>query len=304
MKETLRDLRRFAEEDKNGQRLPPPALGIPRDLLPDRAGGNGSSTRSVVFSGALTATTGWCSRRRSGSASRSAATRSSSPRARPRTATAPSASCTRASAGPSIAPPRACRPSRTPDEHDARRRRRRTARGARGRRGQGRRLRARPPLGGPQLPRAAPPRPRRLPLLDGRRVAGARDRERGPDPGDAVRRWNESRGPHHPGPRRYHPRPLAARPDRRRVAREPHRHRAGGRHAARADARCRRARPFLPRRPRRRRDARRHGRDERSGHDHRPLRQDARQRAGARGRPGRRAGHPHGNAGRENVRGL
>ena len=98
-------------------------------------------------------------------------------------------------------------------------------------RGQGRRLRARPPLRRPQLPRAAPPRPRRLPLLDGRRVAGARDRERAPDPGDAVRRRHEPRGPHHPGPRRHQPRPLAARPDRRRLARRT------------SPRRCRRASP-------------------------------------------------------------
>ena len=100
------------------------------------------------------------------------------------------------------------------------------------------------------------------------------------------------------------PRPLAARPHRRPIAGEPDRNRAGGRHPPRADARCGRARPLLPRRPRRRRDARRHGRDERRRHDHRSLRQDARQRARARGRPGRRAHHPHGNAGRQVVRGL
>ena len=70
------------------------------------------------------------------------------------------------------------------------------------------------------------------------------------------------------------------------------------------DARCRRARPLLPRRPRRRRDARRHGRDERRRHDDRSLRQDARQRARARGRARRRARHPHRHPGREVVRGL
>ena len=178
-----------------------------------------------------------------------------------------------------------------------RRGRRGAARGARRRCGQGRRLRARPPLRRPQLPRAAPPRPRRLPVVDGRGVAGARDRERAPDPGDAVRRRDEPRGAHHPDPRRHHPRPLAARPDRRPVAGEPDGNGAGGRHPPRADARCRRARPLLPRRSRRRRDARRHGRDERGRHDDRSLRQDARQRARARGRAGRRARHPHGNAG-------
>src|SRR4051812_31104920 len=81
-----------------------------------RAVASGSSTRSAVSSGAPIATTGWCSRRASGSASRSAATRTSSLPARRRMATAPSASCTRASAGRSRAPSRAC--PRKPTSHD------------------------------------------------------------------------------------------------------------------------------------------------------------------------------------------
>ena len=59
------------------------------------------------------------------------------------------------------------------------------------------------------------------------------------------------------------------------------------------DARRGRARPLLPRRPGRRRDARRHGRDERGRHDDGPLRQDARERARARGGARRRTRDPH-----------
>ena len=86
-------------------------------------------------------------------------------------------------------------------------------------RGEGRRLGARPPRRRPQLPRAAPARPRRLPGLDRGRRPRPRDRGRAPDPGDAVRRRHEPRGPRDPGPRRDQPRPLPARPDPRHLSR-------------------------------------------------------------------------------------
>ena len=138
-----------------------------------------------------------------------------------------------------------------------------------------------------------PPRPRRLPGLDRRGRAGARARERAPDPGDAVRRRHEPRGPRDPGPRRDQPRPHPARPHRRDLARQPDGDGAGGRDPARARARGRRARPLLPRRPRRRRDARRHGGDERGRDDDGAVREDARERARARGGARRRARDPH-----------
>ena len=58
--------------------------------------------------------------------------------------------------------------------------------------------------------------------------------------------------------------------------------------------RRRRARPLLPRRPGRGRDARRHGGDERRRHDDGALRKDAREHAGARGGARGRARDPHG----------
>ena len=67
-------------------RVPPPALGVPRDVLPVRAAASGSSTRWSGCSGAPIATTASSSRRPSASASPSAATGSFSWPARHATA--------------------------------------------------------------------------------------------------------------------------------------------------------------------------------------------------------------------------
>ena len=68
---------------------------------------------------------------------------------------------------------------------------------------------------------------------------------------------------------------------------------SAGRARARAERAAGRARALVPGRPGRRRDARRHGGDERERHDDRSLRRHARARARARGRARRRNGDPH-----------
>ena len=107
-----------------------------------------------------------------------------------------------------------------------------------------------------------------------------------------------------PSPGRHQPRSLADEPDRRDRRRGSQRDRAGGRDANAARARGGRARALLPGRSRRRRDARRHGRDERGRDDDDPLREDARQRARARGRAPRRDGRPDRQPSAKDVRRL
>ena len=77
-----------------------------------------------------------------------------------------------------------------------------------------------------------------------------------------------------------------------RSSRRPDRHRSGGGYADRARARRRRAGLFFPVDPGAD-HARGHGRDERGPGDDDPLREDARQRAGARGGARRRGDRPH-----------
>ena len=79
-------------------------------------------------------------------------------------------------------------------------------------------------------------------------------------------------------------------------------HRPGRRHPQAAQRAPARHRPVLPDRPRRRRHPRRHGGDARLGHQRRPLRHDAGERAGADGGPGRRAGSSAPAAGRASRR--
>ncbi len=81
----------------------------------------------------------------------------------------------------------------------------------------------------------------------------------------------------------------------------PRRGGAGGRDAQAAQRVHQAHGTFLPDRPGRGRDARRHGRDARLGHQRRALRHDARERAVAEGRARRRARHPD-RAPREEVR--
>ena len=75
---------------------------------------------------------------------------------------------------------------------------------------------------------------------------GPRDRERARHPGDAVRRRDEPRRARDPGAGGHQPRPHPTRPDRRDLARQPDRDRAGRRDPPRAHARGRRARAVLP----------------------------------------------------------
>ena len=185
-------------------------------------------------SGAPIATTGSCSRPPSGSASRSAATATSSRPARRTTATAPSRPSTdsmrwavdraaaslpsEADAAMSTASTEAAQALREALGDD------------RVRDGDSERdLHAERP----QLPRTAPPRPRCLSGLDRRGGTRARARERARDPGDALRRRHEPRGSRDPGARRHQPRPLATRPDPRDLAREPDSNGAGGGDATR-----------------------------------------------------------------------
>ena len=89
--------------------------------------------------------------------------------------------------------------------------------------------------------------------------------------------------------------------DRRPRAR---RSRPGRRHEGRPERGAARARRVLRGRPGRRRHDRRHGGQRRLGDDDRPLRDDPRERAGARGGARRRHGHPHRLAGAQVQRRL
>ena len=116
-------------------------------------------------------------------------------------------------------------------------------------------------------------------------VAGPRARGRAPRSRDAVRGRHEPRGSRDPRERGDQPRSLPPHRHPRHLAGQPDGHCLGGGDPARARAGRRGARPLLPRRPGSRRNPRRHGRHECSRHDHGALREDARQRARARGRP-------------------
>ena len=87
MRVLLRELDRLAKGARR-RRLPPRALGLPRDLLPRLRADCGSSPRSSASTGAPSATTTSSSRRPRASAARSPTTASSSPPARRATATA------------------------------------------------------------------------------------------------------------------------------------------------------------------------------------------------------------------------
>ena len=116
-----------------------------------------------------------------------------------------------------------------------------------------------------------------------------------------VRRRHEPRRPRDPAPRRDQPRPHAHERDRRAAPRRSDRDGPAGRDALAARGGRRPARSLVPGRPGRRRDARRHGGDERERHDDGALRRHARARARARGRARRRARRPHRHAGGEDV---
>ena len=87
-------------------------------------------------------------------------------------------------------------------------------------------------------------------------------------------------------------RPVADEPGARGARGGPRRGGAGRRDAQAAERVHQAHRPFLPGRPGRRRDARRHGGDARLGHQRRALRHDARERAVAEGGARRRPRHP------------
>ena len=167
-----------------------------------------------------------------------------------------------------------------------------------------RRVRARPARGRSLVPPAAPARRRRVPRVGGRGRRGARVRRRERRAGRAVRRRHEPRRPRDPAPRRDQPRPHAHERDRRAAPRGSHGDRPAGRDAIAARGRGWAARPLLPGRSGRRRDARRHGGDECERHDDRAVRRHACPCARARGRARRRADRPHRHACGEDVGGL
>ena len=125
-------------------------------------------------------------------------------------------------------------------------------------------------------------------------AVGARARDR-------VRRRHVARGPRRGDPRRRVRRPLADEQgagDQRRGPRLP---RAGGRVARAAERGAQGHRRLLPDRPGRERDAGRHGRDARVGHERGALRHDARERAGPHGRHRRRPDRPDRRSGAQVV---
>ena len=165
-------------------------------------------------------------------------------------------------------------------------------------------LRARPARARRVLVPAGAARRGRVPALD---RGGRRDRahlRRARRAGGRVRHRLLARGPRARGRGRRRGR---HEPDGRDPAREhrgPRRHGPARRHPHGAREAGRRRGRVLQRRPGSRRVARRDGGHRRLGDQHRPLRDDARQRARARGRAGRRARDPHRHAGAQVERRL
>ena len=116
---------------------------------------------------------------------------------------------------------------------------------------------------------------------------------RAPRADDPLRHGQLDGRPRQRRPRRRLHRPHPHDPRPARQPGRPRRHRRSRHHPQDAGRPAEEHRPDVPHRPRRRRHDRRHGRHPRLGHHRRPLRDDARERAGADGGAGRRPGHPH-----------
>ena len=137
---------------------------------------------------------------------------------------------------------------------------------------------------------------------DGRGGAGGGARvRRAPRAGDRLRHGHLAGGARQRAGRRHLARHLAHEPGSVRACRGPRLHRRARRDARGAEHASARHRPVLPDRSRRQCQPGRHGRDARFRHQRRALRHDARKRACAYGRAGRRQPDQHRQARQEKL---
>ena len=167
----------------------------------------------------------------------------------------------------------------------------------------------RPVRQGPARPGRVPlrhhaPGLRRLPDDQRRGGRGGPDVRPASGPRHRLRRRDLDRRAHHGRRGRRHHRPVPDEPGPRGERGGPDRDRRGRGDPQAVECGDRGHRALLPRRPGRRRHARRHGRHPRVGLQCRPLRHDARERPRPEGRHGRRRGHPHGPPREEVVGGV